>query len=444
MRKVRLAYKNPQCAIQLRIVGSGNKALMIRNAVPLDFEDILSGPFDRPIQAIGSITRLALQDMRHLPVNIFKISSPGWIDFQESDFLDHLDSLAGSCAIIMLYPASAPGDSPSGFLYNEQRKGIPMAKKLLLSLVVLVLLAAGVGPFLVPVPPVPGAKTPAQLADPDSRFIMINEITFHYKISGEGDPALILMHGFGASTFSWERVIEPLAAYGRVIAYDRPAFGLTERPLDWQGTNPYSTQAQVDQLLGLMDVLAVDQAVLIGNSAGGRIAFEAALQQPDRILAVIAVDAAVYSEGSTTDWIKPLLRTPQMRHLGPLIARRIQENGDEIIRRAWHDPSLLTEEDYLGYHKPLQIADWDRSLWELSAAPGIKNLPDRIIRLTQPVLVITGDDDRIVPTENSLRLARELPNSVLAVFPDCGHVPQEECPELFLDAVSKFLIEISD
>jgi pimeloyl-ACP methyl ester carboxylesterase len=255
---------------------------------------------------------------------------------------------------------------------------------------------------------------------------------------------LVLLHGFGASTYSWEKVIQPLTGYGRVIAYDRPAFGLTDRPIKWKGGNPYSTQAQVDQLLGLMDALGIEQAILVGNSAGGRIAFETALQHPERVLAIIAVDAAVYSEGGTPSWLKPLLRTPQMRRIGPLIARRIQENGDEIIRRAWHDPSLITEEVYLGYREPLQIANWDRALWELSAAPGINDLAGRIPAVQQPTLVITGDDDRIVPTELSIQLAGDLPNAELSILPNCGHVPQEECPDLFLDAIDQFLIGLPD
>ncbi len=319
-----------------------------------------------------------------------------------------------------------------------------MVKRTIIIFTILLICVLGIGPFLIPVPPVPGAKTPADLADPDSQFIMIDGIEFHYKTSGDGDPTLILLHGFGASTYSWEKVIDPLSSYGTVIAYDRPAFGLTERPLQWKRNNPYSTQAQVDQLIKLMDAFEIDQAILVGNSAGGRISFETALQHPERVRAIIAVDAAVYSEGRTSSWIKPLLRTPQMRHLGPLIARRIQENGDEIIRRAWHDPSLITEDVYIGYREPLQIADWDRALWELSAAPGIKDLAGRISGVEHPTLVITGDDDRIVPTDLSIKLAADLPNANLAVLPNCGHVPQEECPELFLDAIDGFLSDFLD
>jgi len=68
------------------------------------------------------------------------------------------------------------------------------------------------------------------------------------------------------------------------------------------------------------------------------------------------------------------------------------------------------------------------------------NLPERFAELDLPILVVTGDDDRIVPTAQSIRLAEEL-GADLAVLPNCGHVPQEECPELFLQAVQAFLAQ---
>jgi pimeloyl-ACP methyl ester carboxylesterase len=87
----------------------------------------------------------------------------------------------------------------------------------------------------------------------------------------------------------------------------------------------------------------------------------------------------------------------------------------------------------------LRAEDWDRALWELTAASHPLGLEDRLDEIGVPVLVITGDDDRIVPTEQSVRLASELPDAKLVVIPDCGHVPHEECPEAFLKAVRAFL-----
>ena len=304
---------------------------------------------------------------------------------------------------------------------------------------VLILVLAG--PFLIPVPPLENTVPAESLADEDSRFIEVNGINVHYKIYGQGEPVFILLHGFGASLFSWHKVTNPLAQYGTVIAYDRPAFGLTERPLEWEGENPYSQDSQVELVLGLMDALNVEQAILVGNSAGGTVAMLTALKYPERVQSLILVDPAVYAGGGAPAWIRPLLGTPQMRHLGPLIARQIQSRGVEFIKTAWHDPSKITPETLEGYQKPLQAKNWDKALWELTLASRESKLADRLTEFSMPVLVITGDDDRIVSTEQSIRLAGEIPNAELVVIPQCGHLPHEEQPEEFMQTVTNFIYE---
>lgn len=304
-------------------------------------------------------------------------------------------------------------------------------------LVLIILLA--VGPFLVPVPPPGNTRPPEDLADPDSLFIEVNGLKVHYKQSGQGEPYIILLHGFGASVFSWREVMEPLGRLGTVIAYDRPAFGLTERPMQWNGENPYGTRAQVDLLLGLMDGLGIEKAIWVGNSAGGTVAALAALEHPDRVERLVLVDPAIGGGGFDSPLVRLLMMTPQANHLGPLLVRSIQADGDQIIQQAWHDPSKISPGVVEGYRKPLQADNWDRALWNFTRAPRPADLAERVKTLALPVLVVTGDDDRIVPTENSVRLAGEIPGAQLAVFPNCGHVPQEECPQAFLSEVVPFL-----
>jgi pimeloyl-ACP methyl ester carboxylesterase len=306
-----------------------------------------------------------------------------------------------------------------------------------------------IGPFLVPIPALDDTVPPEELADPDSRFVEVNDLQVHYKTTGDGEPTMILLHGFGASVFSWREVMEPLGErlyeLGTVIAFDRPAFGLTERPLSWEpGANPYTPDAQVDLVVGLMDALGVDQAVLVGNSAGGTVAVNAALTHPERFQALVLVDAAIYVGGGAPSWIRPLLRTPQVNRLGPLVARQLAVRGDAFLESAWHDPGKITPEMRAGYRKPLRAEHWDRALWELTKASEQSDLSARIDEIAMPSLVITGDDDRIVPTEQSVRLGREIPQAELVVIPDCGHLPHEECPEPFLDAVQAFLARAVD
>lgn len=299
----------------------------------------------------------------------------------------------------------------------------------------------GVGPFLVPVPPLEDTVPVEQLADPDSRFVQVNGLDVHYKQVGDGEPALFLLHGFAASTFSWREAMAPLANEGTVVAFDRPAFGLTQRPMpgEWEGESPYSPEAQVDLTVGLMDALGVEKAILVGHSAGGAIALLTALTYPERVEGLIMVDAAIYTGGGTPRLVRPLLNTPQVRRLGPLLVRRIQEGGIDFARSAWHDPTQITPQVWEGYLKPLQAENWDRALWELTRASHPFLLLERLGEVAVPVLVVTGDDDRIVPAEQSVRLAQELPDANLLVIPECGHIPHEECPGPFLQAAEAFL-----
>ena len=113
--------------------------------------------------------------------------------------------------------------------------------------------------------------------------------------------------------------------------------------------------------------------------------------------------------------------------------------GNDTIRMAWHDPSRIDPKVYEGYRKPLKANNWDKALYEFTIAGNPVNYSGHLANLTMPVLIVTGDDDRIVPTGQSIQLSREIPGSELAVLKDCGHVPQEECPDQFMTSIQAFL-----
>jgi pimeloyl-ACP methyl ester carboxylesterase len=312
-------------------------------------------------------------------------------------------------------------------------------KQIVLIVIGILLTFLLVGPLLIPIPPLQGTLPPQALADPDSQFIKVNNLDVHVKTLGQGEPAIVLLHGFGASLYTWHAVMESLSQQGKVIAFDRPGFGLTERPLTWEGQNPYGIESQVELVIGLLDHFGMQQAILVGNSAGGTVAMQVALEHPERVSSLILVDPAVYTGGGSPNWLRPLLASPQMRRLGPLLARQIQKRGPELIKLAWHDPSQLQAEIIELYKKPLQVENWDKALWEFTLASRTSNLAQRFSELNLPVLVITGDDDRIVPTKDSIRLSNELPNAQLEIIANSGHLPHEERPAEFLSAVMDFI-----
>jgi len=326
------------------------------------------------------------------------------------------------------------------------RKRILRIVRIVFVLLTSLLFLLAVIPLVIPIPPLKNTVPPQQLAGADSLFFTWNGIQVHYQKAGQGKTAIILLHGFASSAFSWREVMTPLAKNATVIAYDRPAFGLTERPLKWKGQNPYSTEAQVDLLLALMDFHAIEKAILVGNSAGGALALLTAIRHPERVQSLVLVDPVIYlgrSGGFLPGWLQPFLKIPQLHRIGPLLVRSIQKRADEFGRSAWHDPSRLTDEIWEGYRLPLRVENWDGGLWEFTISSAPLQLEKMLDQVKVPTLVITGDDDRIVPTENSIRASKEIPGAQLVVIPECGHVPHEEQPASFLSAVNEFIRNFS-
>jgi pimeloyl-ACP methyl ester carboxylesterase len=318
--------------------------------------------------------------------------------------------------------------------------------KIVLVLVAVIVVLLFVGPFLIPVRPLEGLTSPATLAQENSEFLTLaypgtDGIDIHYRRGGQGEPAFVLLHGFAGSLFTWDTVFEQFAARGRTLAYDRPPFGLSERLVggDWMETNPYAPDAAVEQLFVLLDEQGIEQAILVGNSAGGTLALRAALAQPERVAGLILVSPAVLAGGGAPGFVQPLLRSPQLERIGPLIARAFLTQGDTLESRAYYDASAVSEEQRAKSRLGLQVENWDRALWAFTAASQASNLTDTLAEIAVPVLVVHGENDLVIPVSQSVALAEELPDAELVVIPACGHLAQEECPTAFMEAVEAWL-----
>jgi pimeloyl-ACP methyl ester carboxylesterase len=299
-------------------------------------------------------------------------------------------------------------------------------------------LILGVGPFLVPVNST-GTLTNDQLSQ---NLIETGGYRTHVQVTeSEAEPYFVLLHGFGASSFSWREVETPLSGFGTVIAYDRPAFGLTDRPTSWEGTNPYSSAGALDQLALLLDKLvpADSPVYLVGHSAGGTVAAQFALENPDRVDGLILVAPAILTTGGSPSWLNWLYSVPQINHIGPLLVASIATSGLELLDRSYTDPSQITDEVLAGYRQPLSIIGWERAFWEFNRAERNFDVADRLDELTLPVIVVTGDDDRVVATADSVRLAMLLPNAVLKTIVPTGHLPHEEQPAEFMQQLTQAL-----
>jgi pimeloyl-ACP methyl ester carboxylesterase len=249
---------------------------------------------------------------------------------------------------------------------------------------------------------------------------------------------MILIHGFASSTLVWSKVLLELADAGfRVIAVDLAGYGYSGKPRHLD----YTIGSQARMLVGLLDELQIDRTAVVGSSYGAAVAATMALDYAERVERLVMVGAVTNNEptrylmmrlfGSPIigDIISPLLLGSRR-----LLRRRMKRVYD---RHAW----TMDERRVDARHLPLRAASTHRAIirtvrrWDA----------DRIFReahlIKQPVLLLWGEDDREVPLENGESLQQEIPQARLLVFRDCGHLPQEEYPQIFTQLVSGFCRE---
>ncbi|NTV01251.1 MAG: alpha/beta hydrolase [Chlorobiaceae bacterium] len=284
-------------------------------------------------------------------------------------------------------------------------------------------------------------------ADADRRFIDCNGFRVHYQMFGDGRPPfIVLLHGSFLSIRSWRDVMRPLADGATVVAFDRPAFGRTSRPVPTRKNGArYSPEAQSDLVAALMTKLGIDRAVLVGNSTGGTLALLTALRHPERVQGLVLVGAMIYSGYATSEvpsFMKPFMKamTPVFSRLMKVVITRLY---DRNIRGFWHVRERLSDATLAAFRQDLMIGDWSRGFWELFLETHHLHLDRRLKSLSVPALVVTGEHDLTVRVEESLRLVRELPGAELQVIPDCAHLPQEEQPDAFVRIVNAFVRKLS-
>lgn len=309
-------------------------------------------------------------------------------------------------------------------------------------LVVLALLL--VAPFLVPVE-TSGTKDYKEVAGAGATFETAQGLDVYYEKTEfacqEGKdcsnpPVIFLMHGFGANTFSFREVTEPLSQLGDVIAYDRPGFGLTERPTTWDGQNPYGSIGQGLILGELIEKFASGRDVmLVGHSAGGTLAAQYAVDNPAELKALILISPAILTTGGSPSWLNWIYDIPQIDRMGPLLVSSIASSGMDLLDESWFNPELITEDVKAGYRKPLDIIGWERGFWEFNRAPRSFDVMDRLQEITVPTLLITGGTDTVVATANTEALATMIKGSILFVIPASGHLAQEETPQETMRAI---------
>lgn len=278
------------------------------------------------------------------------------------------------------------------------------------------------------------------LFHPDhSRFIDLDGVRVHYQEAGDQDaPALLLIHGFASSTLVWSKVFLRLASQGfRVIALDMLGFGYSAKPKNGE----YTIAGQAKLLTRLLDQLAIPRATFIGSSYGGAVAATCALDYRDRVEKLVLVGAVsnnrplafklmrVFSSPVVGDVVSPLLIGSRR-----LLRRRMKRVYD---RHSW----VLDERRIKARHLVLSPAGAQRAIIRTVRGWDAERISRDAHLITQPTLLLWGENDLEIPLSDGERLHAEIPASRLIVFLNCGHIPHEEYPEAFVDVVASFYRE---
>ena len=269
-------------------------------------------------------------------------------------------------------------------------------------------------------PPAPGSP-PASL---EARYETVDGHRLRYVRAGAG-PAVVLVHGFGSSLYTWKDVIPALAARHDVVALDLPGFGQSDQPAD------LSFEDFPRAVLGLMDALGIERAALVGNSMGGATAAVVAAEHPERVSALVLIDAAGFNLGPSR----------AAGHGEPCdVPRRLAPRASCPASASWWRRRCARSSTT----RPTSLPSASRSTWPPSSRPG--TLPAHALarRLARGpagtssrgrcrasgrrTLVLWGGDDRWIPLAHADRFVAAIPGSRKVVIPDCGHVPQEEKP----------------
>lgn len=270
----------------------------------------------------------------------------------------------------------------------------------------------------------------------------VNGGRVRYRDQGEGVP-VVMVHGIGRSLEDWNEQHELLAGQDfRLISVDLAGYGDSQR-LD----GPYSLPALARFLGDFLDEIGVtESAHVVGNSLGGAVAMQFAAQAPERVQSLVLADSAGFGREAALP-----VRMMSVKPLGMrMLAKPSLAASKRLELSLFHDPKFVTEERVrLGFRlasRPhaaevfVDTASWlgtfrgTREEWRTELLRSLSSL--RI-----PVLVVWGDQDKILPFAQLAAASKKLPNAWTHAFPGTGHMPQIERAAEFADLVKDFWVE---
>ncbi len=273
----------------------------------------------------------------------------------------------------------------------------------------------------------------ARYANEQSRFFSYRGDNIHYRIEGNHSPeapVIIMLHGIMASLQTWEGWVDALKQDYRLIRVDVPGFGVSGAVSD----GDTSIAGIVDRMNALADHIGLESFILAGNSLGGYISWEYTAAHPERVRALILLDAAGYP--MRLNWLMKLMVAPFLRHAVRIATPRfvVQLVLMDVYgnrKRISSDKVPIYQDMMLHKGNPLSLLKIFEELDYMT--------PERVPQIKAPTLIMWGEKDRWIPPANAPLFNRDIEGSELIMYPGVGHVPMEEIPEQTAKDADAFL-----
>ncbi|MBA3541801.1 MAG: alpha/beta fold hydrolase, partial [Deltaproteobacteria bacterium] len=254
---------------------------------------------------------------------------------------------------------------------------------------------------------------PARLpnAPRDATFVEIDGVHVRYREAGSG-PAVVLLHGYGASLDSWGPVMPSVAKRQRAIAIDLKGFGWTSRP-----EGDYSPAAQAKLVWAVLDKLGVTDVAIVGHSWGSSVSLAMAVAQPARVRRVVLYDAYVYD-----DQVPSFFRWGQKSGFGELLFGLFyKERIEDRAPLAYFDERWITQARIDRVEADLDKPGTVAAALATARGHHFAALHEGLKGFAKPVLLLWGEEDQVTPVRFGHRLVNELANARLITYPRCGH-----------------------
>jgi pimeloyl-ACP methyl ester carboxylesterase len=263
----------------------------------------------------------------------------------------------------------------------------------------------------------------------------VNNIQIYYEYFDHENPdakVIVLVHGFLSSTISFRQLLPGLTKEYKVIALDLPGFGQSEKSKSFI----YKLSNYGQLIIDFLDKLNIQNVILIGHSMGGQICMHAAKKAPGRVDKLILLGCCSYVKRASRSLIAcsylPMF-TWGMRSW--IQKKDIKQNLLSVL----HDSKLVTQEMIDGYSKPISEAAFINSLIRLLRHREGDMSSQELREINQPVLMIWGKEDKVIPVKTGYRLKHDLPNAELIVYEKCGHLMMEEKPKEITTEIIRFI-----